>query len=174
MLRTTAGCRGLWQSSGGFTSIPYFVRECSSGQDGVQEVQYAAGESLHALLRPACEALGPEDGPPKLNRALPCIITGAMTEENGWDTVNWSKDDLIAACNGETLVPVEVSKNGGDYRDLYRTAGSNSKRQFEAGVPVPLSFLLEHILQLSDVVEQVYLFNPVAAQASNLRCCHGN
>lgn len=91
-----------------------------------------------------------------------------MTEETGWDTVNWSKDDLSAACSGETLVPVEASINGGDYRDLYRSTESSSRRQFEAGVPVPLSFLLEHIQQLSDAGEQVCLLILVAGNAINL------
>ncbi|CAL5218404.1 g80 [Coccomyxa viridis] len=77
-----------------------------------------------------------------------------MTDANGWEAVSWSKHDLLAACNGDTLVPVEVSIDSGDYRDLYRPAQSSSRRQFEAGVPVPLSFLLEHIQQLSGESEQ--------------------
>ena len=156
MLRGAAGCRGLWQSFEGLEGIRKIATKCPQGREGVQEIQYEARDSLHALLSPACKALGPEGGPPKLSNVLPCIINGAMTEENGWNAGNWSSDDLIVACDGETLVPVEVSINGGDYRDLYRAAeGSSRRRQFEAGVPVPLSFLLQHIQQLSDPLEQV-------------------
>ena len=155
MLRTAAGCRGLWQRFEGLKGIQEIVRKYTQGRERVQEIQYEARESLHALLSPASKASGPEGGPPKLSNALPCIINGAMTEENGWNAVNWSRDDLVAACDGETLVPVEVSVNDGDYRDLYRLAESSRQRQFDAGVPVPLSFLLDHIQRLSDGLEQV-------------------
>ena len=168
MLRAIGGCRGLWQASERSIGIQGLIRQYTQSCEGVQEIQYEARETLQTLLSPACEASGPENEPPKLSTAVPCIINGAMTEANGWEAVSWNHDDLIAACNGEIMVPVEVSVNGGDYRDLYRAAQSSSRRQFEAGVPVPLSFLMEHVQQLSDEAEQVCLMILVAAGLSAL------
>ena len=174
MLRAAAGCRRLWHIFEGSTGIKRLIGHCTHNREGVQEIQYEARESLQALLSPACEAPGLESELPKLSNALPCIINGAMTDANGWEAVSWSKHDLLAACNGDTLVPVEVSIDSGDYRDLYRPAQSSSRRQFEAGVPVPLSFLLEHIQQLSGESEQVCLIILVAASLALLptKVCH--
>ena len=166
MLRIAAGCRGLWQTFERSTGIIRLIEYHTQSREGVQEVQYEARESLQALLSPICDASKPEIEPPKLSNALPCIINGAMTEANGWGAVSWTQDDLIAACNGDTMVPVEVSVNGADYRDLYRSAQSSSGRQFEAGVPVPLDFLLEHIQQLSDESQEVCLTVLVATSTA--------
>ena len=53
------------------------------------------------------------------------------------------------------MVPVEASIRGGDYRDLYRPSQSRTQKGFEAGVPVPLSFLLEHMQELDEAPDEV-------------------
>ena len=164
MLRSAAGCRGLWQTSETLACIKSNIDFHTQGQKGVQEIQYEAGKRLSLLLSTVCEDSRPESGPLRLSDALPTLISGAMTEENGWAATRWSEDDLAAACNGDTLVPVEVSINGGDYRDFYRGAEGSKNRQFEAGVSIPLSFLLEHMQQLTIGTEEVCHIHIVAQQ----------
>ena len=65
----------------------------------------------------------------------PVVVTGAM---RNWSARNWSLQHLQQF--GNVSVPVEVSYNGGDYRDLH---AANSTRRFEADMQVPLSVLLD-------------------------------
>lgn len=66
---------------------------------------------------------------------LPVVVTGAMHD---WPARSWSVQHLQQF--GFRIVPVEISHNGGDYRDLHAPA---SDRHFEADVGVPLALLLE-------------------------------
>lgn len=137
-----------------FNSI---VRTFSHSAQNVQEIQYRKCSSLHELLTSARDALQAQNKPcERLADALPTILNGAMREQD-WCALKWTKRDLIAACNGDTFVPVEVSVNGGDYRDLHRSSRVEGQRQFDAGVPVPLSLLVDHIQQLDDAPAQVNL-----------------
>lgn len=65
----------------------------------------------------------------------PKVVTGAM---ESWPARAWSVQHLQQF--GSVTVPVEVSYNGGDYRDLHT---ANSHRRFEADMQVPLSVILE-------------------------------
>ena len=124
----------------------------------VQEIQASDGSSLLHLLRSALGSSDQRDGRlAKLSEALPTILNGSMTDQGGWRALSWTMDDLTSACNGDTYVPVEVSTNSGDYRDLHRSVSNGHQRKFEAGVPVPLSFLAEHIQQLEPAAQQVHL-----------------
>lgn len=70
----------------------------------------------------------------------PFAIRGAMQE--GWPALHWTPQDLLGKC-GDLEVPLEVSSGGGDYRDMYNNGTPRPGRSFEAGVPVPLSLLLQ-------------------------------
>ncbi|CAL8470425.1 g9967 [Coccomyxa elongata] len=61
--------------------------------------------------------------------------------QEGWPAAEWTSRELLEKC-GDCEVPVEVSSGGGDYRDAYDDAKSQPGRTFDAGVPVPLSLLL--------------------------------
>lgn len=63
------------------------------------------------------------------------IVTGAM---NNWKAMSWSISDLSQY--GHLEIPVEVSHNGGDYRDQHAVS---SHRHFEADVLLPLSAVLQ-------------------------------
>ena len=67
--------------------------------------------------------------------ATPVVVTGAM---HNWPARSWSLLNLQQF--GDVTVPVEISYNGGDYRDLHATAPD---RKFEADVEIPLALLLE-------------------------------
>jgi hypothetical protein len=151
-------CKDFWRAYGSDSATCIVARAFCHGAERVQEVQVASCDSLHALLASAYEGSGAQSRPRKLADALPTVINGAMTESNGWQAARWSKDDLLKACNGDTMVPVEASFNGGDYRDLYTPPHSRRRRRFEAGVPVPLSFLLEHMQELQEVPDDVRHF----------------
>ena len=128
----------------------------SAGQ--VQETQASDSSSLLQLLRSELGSADQHDGRlAKLSDALPTILNGSMTDQGGWRALSWTMNDLTAACSGDTYVPVEVSTNNGDYRDLHRPVSRGPQRKFEAGVPVPLSFLAEHIQQLEPAAQQVHL-----------------
>lgn len=62
--------------------------------------------------------------------------------QEGWPAADWTPRDLLERC-GDREVPLEVSCGGGDYRDAYDDARSRPGRTFDAGVPVPLSLLLD-------------------------------
>ncbi len=66
---------------------------------------------------------------------VPVVVTGAM---DSWQARKWSISDLKQY--GHIQVPVEISQNGGDYRELH---AADSSRQFEADLEVPLSAVLE-------------------------------
>lgn len=115
----------------------------------VQEIQASDGSSLLNLLNPAHDSMDQQGGRlARLSDALPTILTGSMTDQCGWRALSWTWNDLTSACGGDTYVPVEVSTDNGDYRDLHRSVSRHPERTFEAGVLVPLSFLAEHIQQL--------------------------
>lgn len=78
------------------------------------------------------ELLGPEE--------QPAVITGAMSGKE-WPALQWTLEQLLSH-SGDISVPVEASSNGGDYRDLH---SPRPGRGFEAGMPVPLSLLLQHM-----------------------------
>lgn len=101
-------------------------------------------------LRPHCRGLSSNvqrlaynaDHPTKLQEQLfqhpspmPRVVTGAM---DNWQARNWTRSDLMQY--GDTIVPVESSHNGGDYRDLHT---ASSTRRFEADLEVPLSAVLQ-------------------------------
>jgi len=167
-MRMASASRGVWQRYKKGIGIKEIARAYSCTTEAVQEIPFAVRDSLFDLLMSAHEGPRTEDRPPKLADALPTIINGALLEENGWCAMKWSNDDLTAACNGDTMVPVEVSINGGDYRDLYNPADGGQGRQFEAGVPVPLRFLMEHIQQLEDAPNQVCCHPTQSQQTLNL------
>ena len=73
----------------------------------------------------------------------PAVLKGAMSPEE-WPALQWKPDELLQQ-SGDVEVPVEVSRGGGDYRELYSPRPTDSSRAFEAGVPVPLSVLLQHM-----------------------------
>ena len=129
----------------------------SEGARQVQEIQASDSSSLLHLLSSAHSSANQQDGRlTRLSDALPTILSGSMTDQGGWRALKWTMDDLTSACNGDTYVPVEVSTNNGDYRDLHRSVSRASQRKFEAGVPVPLSFLAGHIQQLEPAAQQVH------------------
>ena len=139
----------------------------SVGARKVQEIQTSDGSSLLHLLRSDLGSAIQHDGKlAKLSDALPTILNGSMTNQSGWRALSWTMTDLTSACNGDTYVPVEVSTNNGDYRDLHRSVSRGPHRKFEAGVPVPLSFLAEHIQQLEPAAQQVHL-TPTGMQVSS-------
>lgn len=65
----------------------------------------------------------------------PVVITGAMHD---WPATSWSVQNLQQF--GGVPIPVEISYNGGDYRDLHTMA---SDKKFEADVEIPFAMLLE-------------------------------
>jgi hypothetical protein len=65
-----------------------------------------------------------------------------MTDKD-WPALRWSPDELLRR-HSDMTVPVEMSVGGGDWRDMY-CPQPGSGRAFEAGVPVPLSLLLQHM-----------------------------
>ena len=142
-----------------------YLHAFSESARQVQEIQASDGSSLLHLLRSELGSADQVEGRlAKLSDALPAILNGSMTDQGGWRALSWTMNDLTAACNGDTYVPVEVSTNNGDYRDLHRSVSRGPQRSFEAGVPVPLSFLAEHIQQLEPAADQVHL-TPIRMQA---------
>ena len=99
----------------------------------LRRVEYRPGCSLEQLLG---------------NQQQPAVISGAMTD-NEWPALRWSPEELLRR-HSDMTVPVEVSIGGADYtttyddRDMY-CPQPGSGRAFEAGVPVPLSLLLQHM-----------------------------
>ena len=95
----------------------------------LRRVEYRPGCSLEQLLG---------------NQQEPAVISGAMADKE-WPALRWSPDELLRR-HSDMTVPVEVSTGGADYRhrDMY-CPQSGSGRTFEAGVPVPLSLLLQHM-----------------------------
>lgn len=70
---------------------------------------------------------------------VPVVVSGAMDD---WPARSWSPQHLQQF--RDVTVPVEVSYNGGDYRDLHvAPSSSGGARHFEADMQVPLSFLLD-------------------------------
>lgn len=66
--------------------------------------------------------------------------------QEGWPALQWSPADLLEKCR-DCEVPVEVSSRGGDYRDLYEPGRATPGSTFDAGVPLPLSLLLDSMQQ---------------------------
>ena len=160
-----AGCKDLWGAYRSDSATSIIARAFCHSAERVQEVQIASCDSLHELVASAYEGWGAQSRPKKLADALPTVINGAMTEANGWQAATWSRDELLKACDGDTMVPVEASINGGDYRDLYRSSHSKTQRGFEAGMPVPLSFLLEHMQELDEAPDEVRHFREACLSA---------
>ncbi|DBA90535.1 TPA: Lysine-specific demethylase 8 [Trebouxia sp. C0004] len=115
---------------------------------------------LIVALRPQCRGLSSDvqrlaynaSPPTKLQEQLllhpspvPLVVTGAM---NNWQARDWTRSDLMQY--GDTIVPVEISHNGGDYRDLHN---ASSTRRFEADLEVPLSAVLQS-MQDTDTRQQ--------------------
>ena len=115
---------------------------------------------LGVTLRPQCRDLSSDiqrlaynaDRPTELQEQLlqhpspaPLVVTGAM---DNWQARNWTSSDLMQY--GDTIVSVERSHNGGDYRDLHT---ESSTRRFEADLEVPLSAVLQS-MQDTDTRQQ--------------------
>ena len=66
---------------------------------------------------------------------MPIVVVGAMHD---WPARSWSVQNLQQF--GGVTIPVEISYNGGDYRDLHAAA---TTRKFESDVEIPLALLLE-------------------------------
>ena len=124
----------------------------------VQEIQTRDSSSLLEVLKTAHGSTDQQgERLARLSEAWPTILTGLMTDQGGWRALSWTLNDLTSACDGDTYVPVEVSTDNGDYRDLHRSVSRYPERTFEAGVPVPLSFLAENMQLLEPAAQQVYL-----------------
>lgn len=98
--------------------------------------------SLTHLLR---SLLAISSSRPRSGRKISRLIgTVNPLQVNFWPLSNrdW---DFIADHYGDATVPVEISRGGGDYRDLYAPGWRRGDRQFEAGVPTKLAALIDHI-----------------------------
>lgn len=125
------------------------ARVCSTAplQQPVDWVEFRPGSSLLSLSNSddkynslTAESLSSSSLTDNAHPARPFAIRGAMQE--GWPAAEWTPGELLERC-GDCEVPVEVSSGGGDYRDAYDDAKSEPGRTFDAGVPVPLSLLLD-------------------------------
>lgn len=81
---------------------------------------------------------------------LPVVVTGAMHD---WPARSWPVQHLQQF--GGKIVPVEISHNGGDYRDLHAAA---SNRYFETDVGIPLALLLESMQAAKERPSPVLLY----------------
>ena len=100
---------------------------CRDNRKFASTVQAVAYDSLqpHVLEQQLLQQATP----------LPVVVTGAMHD---WPARSWSAQHLQQF--GNVIIPVEISHNGGDYRDLHAAA---KDRRFEADVEVPLAVLLD-------------------------------
>lgn len=93
---------------------------------------------------------------------VPVVVTGALKQ---WEAIKWSIEDLHRLY-GDVEIPIEVSYNGGDYRDLHQSQGTGL-RNFEADLQVPLSVLLDS-MQSSITAQQPAKIALYAAQTDLL------
>lgn len=136
-----------------------FLSAASAAQNGVASevprTEYVAGCSLQDLHNAAYQSELSLDKSLSTS-LLPFIVRGAMSD--GWPVQQWDSKALLDQC-GDVTVPVEVSFRGADYRSLYSSSHRGQEELFHAGVPVPLSMLLDHMQQTEEQHMQVSCFS---------------